>query len=145
MKVGSKSRGGSTPQKQGKSVEREIAALVGGNRIPMSGAIKRGPYNLTGDIAVKDAAGREYMKIESKMTGAINPKGESIYTLNEKVLRQMYEEAQATGELGALWIHWKHKAYNRDYVILVADDFMKLLEDAKVGAAARRSQKEKNP
>lgn len=134
MKIGSTSRGGSTPQKQGKAVEREVATLVGGSRIPMSGAVKFGPHNLTGDVRVPDAKGRELAKLEVKMTGTITPSGDASYTLKRSVLQQMINEAKATGELGALWLHWKHGPYLQDYVIIGAEDFVRLLDLAKIGA-----------
>src|SRR4051812_31607432 len=64
----------------GKSVERSVAKLTGGDRVPASGAIKTSNLDLTGDVQVKDAAGRPLIKIESKGTSALTPSGDKTFT-----------------------------------------------------------------
>lgn len=118
----------------GKSVERQVAKIVGGERTPMSGAVKNSNRNLTGDVEVKDALGRDFMKLEVKGTSNSTPKGDKTFTLKKSVLDQTFYEAEEAHEIGALYIHWKGGSYEQeDYVILESKHFIRLIELAKLG------------
>lgn len=125
-----KKKGGKSPRKAGDRVERIVADTLGEKRTVGSGAFKNTNKNLTGDIEVRDAEGKEYMKLEVKMTGQINTKGERSYTLTMPVLEQMEKEAHDAHELGALVIYFKG---GKKYVVMPFDDWHILLEDAKRG------------
>lgn len=122
----------------GKNTERTVAKLSGGQRTPMSGAIKNSNYNLTGDVEVKDASGRDFVKIEVKGTSTITPTGDKTYTIKKSVLDQATAEAEAVGEIGLTYLHWLNANYEADdYVIFKSNHFFRLLELAKIGAAVQ--------
>jgi hypothetical protein len=123
-------KGGKSPQRSGKRVEKVVADKLGEQRTVGSGAFKKSNKNLTGDIDVHDNEGKAYIKLEVKTTGAVNAAGEKTYSLNEKVLKQMEEEAHVAGELGALVIHYKN---GKSYVVMPFDDWKIMLADAKLG------------
>lgn len=117
----------------GKNVERNVANITGGVRVPMSGAIKNSVHNLEGDVQVRSPDGKKVLSlIECKGTSGINPKGEKVFNLQKKVLDQMKKEGQAQHALPALWVHWRDANYTEDdYVIIPSKDFLQLLEDLK--------------
>ena len=119
----------------GKQTERAVAKITGGERTPMSGAIKYSNRNLTGDVEVKDVRGRDFVKIEVKATSAIAPNGDKSFSLKKSVLDQTFREAEDAGEIGACFIHWKNGDYQDDYVVLKSEHFINFLELAKVGSA----------
>lgn len=126
----------------GKSVEQRVATMTGGARTPMSGAIKNSNWNLTGDVEVKDASGRDFVKIEVKGTSTITPKGDKTFTLKKSVLDQAVQEADDAGEIGLVYLHWLNAKYEEDdYVIFKTRHFLRLLELAKLGAAMERGTK----
>lgn len=120
----------------GKSTERQVAKLTGGERTPLSGAVKFSNRNMTGDVEVKDVRGRDFVKIEVKATSAITPSGDKSFSLKKSVLDQMFREAEDAGEVGACYIHWKNADYTQDdYVVLKSKHFLEFLELAKVGSS----------
>jgi hypothetical protein len=132
----------------GKSVERNVAALTGGERTPMSGAVKHGSRNLTGDVEVKDLLGRDFVKIECKGASIVTPTGDKTFTLKKSVIDQTFQEAKDAGEIGILWVHWANNQYIEDHVLVPGSNgeahamtparmFIELLELAKLGAAVR--------
>lgn len=125
-----KKKGGKSPQAAGRRVEKIIADKLGEKRTVGSGAFKNTNKNLTGDVEVRDLDGRDYIKLEVKTTGAVNAKGEKTYSLQEKVLLQMQQEAELAGELGALVIHYKN---GQSYVLMPFPHWMSMLSDAKLG------------
>lgn len=103
----------------GKSIERNVAKLLEGERTPGSGAFKFSNRNLTGDVEVKDRGGRDFLKVECKGTSVITPSGKRTYTLQKDVIDQTLSEAVAAGELPMLWIHWESAEYGlEDHVIV---------------------------
>ena len=134
----------------GKAVEREVAALVGGERTPGSGAFKHSNRNLTGDVEVRDGLGRGLAKIECKGVSVITPSGERTFTLKRHVLDQAFQEADIQREIPVVWVHWHQGRYVDDAVIVPADPksgesaaiipakwFIELIELAKLGAVVR--------
>lgn len=117
----------------GKSVERTVATLTGGSRVPASGAIKTSAFNLVGDVQVRyDEGTRTICLVECKGTSGINPSGEKTFVLKKSVLDQCSKEADLLGAVGATWVHWKNANYVQDdYVVLSAKHFLELLEIAK--------------
>lgn len=117
----------------GKSIERNVANVTGGVRVPMSGAIKNSVHNLEGDVQVRSPDNKKVLSlIECKGTSGINPKGEKVFNLQKKVLDQMKKEGQTQHALPVLWIHWRDANYTEDdYVIIPSKDFLQLLEGLK--------------
>jgi hypothetical protein len=132
---GKKKKGGNSPRKAGDRVERKIADTLGEKRNVGSGAFKQTNKNLTGDIDVRDNEGRDYVKMEVKMTGQLNTKGEKVYSLQEKVLKQFVAEAHAAKELAALAVHYKN---GDTFVVMPLSDWQRMLEDAKLGRTAQQ-------
>lgn len=130
-----KKKGGKSPQQSGRRVERIVADKLGEKRTVGSGAYKNTNKNLTGDIEVRDNEGRDYIKLEVKTTGAVNAAGDKTYSLQEKVLKQMEDEANAARELGALVIHYKN---GKSYVVMPFDHWKRLVDDAKLGRTLAR-------
>lgn len=131
-----KKRGGKSPKEKGTRLEREIAKKFGGERTPMSGAAKYSNRNLTGDVEIPDADGKPLIKIEAKYSGSINANGEKCYSLTQKVLKQMTQEAIEAHELGALYFRFKNDV--QGYAILTHEHFHELVELAKLGATLRK-------
>lgn len=129
-----KKKGGKSPQASGRRVEKIVATKLGEKPTIGSGAFKQSNKNLTGDVDVRDNEGRDYIKLEIKATSAVNAAGEKTYSLQEKVLKQMEEEAHANRELGALVIHYKN---GKQYVVMAFQDWSDMLADAKLGRSAR--------
>lgn len=117
----------------GKSVERNVAKLTGGVRVPMSGAIKNTVHNLEGDVQVRSPDDKKVLAlIECKGSSGITPKGEKVFSLKKSVLDQIKKEGQQQHALPVTWIHWKDANYTTDdYVILPSEDFLKLVEVMK--------------
>jgi hypothetical protein len=116
----------------GKSVERHVADLTGGTRVPMSGAIKNSVHNLEGDVSVRTKDGRKVLAlIECKGTAGLTPKGEKVFALRHSVLQQATKEARLQKAIPATWIHWKGETYQNDYVIIPSEDFLLMLETLK--------------
>lgn len=130
-----KRKGGKSPRAAGNRVEKKIADSLGEKRTVGSGAFKNTNKNLEGDVDIHDLEGRAYVKLEIKMTGQQNTKGEKVYSLSEKVLKQMEEEAHRAGELGALVVHYKN---GKTYVVMPFDDWKILLNDAKLGRSLQK-------
>ena len=130
-----KKRGGTSPRKAGERVEREVAKDLGAQRTVGSGAFKNSNKNLTGDVDVRDNEGRDYVKLEIKMTGATNAEGDKVYSLKEKVLKQCADEAHAAGELAGLVVHYKN---GTRWVLMPLADWAVMLEDAKLGRSVAR-------
>ena len=128
-------KGGKSPQRAGKRVEKIVATQLGEKPTVGSGAFKGGNKNLTGDIDVRDNDGRDWIKLEVKMTGAVNAGGDPVYSLNAKVLKQMEDEAHAAGELAGLVVHYKG---GKQYVVMPFDDWKLLIADAKLGKEAAK-------
>lgn len=105
----------------GKSVERNVAKLVGGERTPGSGAFKLSNRNLTGDVEVRDNAGNPIAKFECKGVSTITPKGDKTFTLKKSVIDQTFKEAHVAHEIPVLWIHWFENNYIDDHVIIPGD------------------------
>lgn len=122
-------------KKRGSDSERAIAKYLGGRRVPLSGAIKKGPYDLTGDVQVMHLNGaRELLKLEVKTTSSVSPKGERSFVLKRSVLDQAEREAEEAGSIGALWIRWSGGALQKDHVVMSAAHFAELVELARLGA-----------
>ena len=117
----------------GKGVERNVARILGGDRVPMSGAYKGEGFELKGDVRVKDASGeRTIALVECKGSSAITPKGDKTFTLKKSVLDQAEREAAELGAIGAVWVHWRGANYRQDdYVILPASTFAAMIERLK--------------
>ena len=116
----------------GKSVERTVAKLTGGDRVPASGAIKTSAWNLVGDVQVKDNTKKIIALIECKGTSGITPSGDKTFALKKSVLDQATKEADLVGALGVVYIHWKNGEYAQDdYVIFSAAHFLRFIEDLK--------------
>jgi hypothetical protein len=125
-----KVRGGLSPRRTGDRVERIIAKELGEKRNVGSGAFKNTNKNLTGDLDIRDAKGRAFIKLEIKYTGQVTTKGEKVYPLTTKVLEQMEKEAHDAGEIGALTLQFKG---GKKYEIMTHEDFLKLVEWARLG------------
>lgn len=117
----------------GKAIERNVATLTGGSRVPMSGAIKNSVHNLEGDVQVRSPDGKRVLSlIECKGSSGISPKGDKNFTLQKKFLDQIKNEARAMHALPVLWCHWRDANYTEDdYVIIPSKDFLQLLEGLK--------------
>lgn len=116
----------------GKSVERTVAKLTGGDRVPASGAIKTSAWNLVGDVQVKDNTKKIIALIECKGTSGITPSGDKTFALKKSVLDQATKEADLVGALGVVYIHWKNANYvEDDYVVMSSRNFLMLLEMVK--------------
>lgn len=127
-----KARGGLSPRRAGDRVERLVAKELGEKRNVGSGAFKNTNKNLTGDIDIHDNDGKPFVKLEVKYTGQIDTKGAKVYPLTTKVLDQMEKEAHEAGEIGALTLQFKG---GKRYEILLHEDFLQLVEWAKLGRA----------
>jgi hypothetical protein len=115
----------------GKETERRVAKKVGGERIPMSGAIKQGNFNLTGDVRVRDALNNNMMKLEIKASSSISAKGEKQINIKLDWLKQMVQEAREAHEIGALTFHFKGES--EEWYIFTEKDILDLIELAKLG------------
>ena len=117
----------------GKSIEKNVAKLTGGNRVPMSGAIKGSIHQLEGDVRVMFPGERTTLAlIECKGTSGITPKGDKTFTLKKSVLDQAKAEAKVQNAIAVVWVHWLNANYVQDdYTIIPSEDFLKLLELAK--------------
>lgn len=135
----------------GKAVERNVAKILdsengSSQRVPGSGAFKFSNKNLTGDVEVRDASGREFLKVECKGVSTLTPKGDRTFTLRKDVLDQAFKEARDAQELAAVWIHWLGVSYEQeDHVVVPGDEgeahalipssmFIQLVELAKLGS-----------
>lgn len=105
----------------GKSVERNVAKLVGGERTPGSGAFKLSNRNLTGDVEVRDNAGNGLAKFECKGVSVITPSGDKTFTMKKSVLDQAFSEAHAAHEIPIVFIHWFENDYLNDHAIVPGD------------------------
>lgn len=95
--------------------------------------------NLLGDVHVADDDGHDFLYVECKGTGRIDPKGEHTFTLKRGVLEQMFRESTTQKQIGVLWLHWKHANYLADdYAIMEARDLVELVRLAKIGSAQER-------
>ena len=130
-----KKKGGKSPRAAGNRVERIVADKLGEKRNVGSGAFKNTNKNLTGDIDVRDTEGKDFIKLEVKMSGAVNAKGEKSYTLTEPVLLQCEQEAHAQGELAALAIHYKN---GKTWVAMPFVDWEVLVGLAKLGRTTQK-------
>lgn len=120
-------------------MEYQVSKILGGERVPGSGAFKQSNKNLKGDIHVSDVDGHPFFYVECKGTGTLTPKGEHSFTLKRSVLEQMFRESTDQRQIGAVWIHWKHANYlAEDFAILEARHFAELVRLAKLGARIDR-------
>lgn len=126
-------KGGKSPRDAGNRAERTIAKQVGGDRVPGSGSIKNTNHNLKGDIEVKDDMGRQFVKLEVKLSGAVTSKGEKTFPLTKKIVEQAKKEAEEVGEIGAVVIRYKGDPETEGLVVMPLDHFTKLLNLAKAG------------
>lgn len=122
--------GGKSPRAAGKRVERNIAKELGESPTIGSGAFKQA--GLTGDITVRDNEGRDYVKLEVKMTSQLNANKEKVYSFKEKELIQMINEAREAHQLGALVFHYKN---GQTFVVMPFADWQIMLNDAKLGVS----------
>lgn len=103
----------------GKSVEHQVAKLVGGTRVPMSGAVKNSVHNLEGDVSVRTRDGKKVLSlIECKGTAGINPQGEKTFNFKFSIMEQAIKEAALQKALPVLWIHPKGEKYEDDYCVI---------------------------
>lgn len=116
----------------GKQAERRVAKLVGGERTPMSGAVKNSNRNLTGDVEVRDAMGRDFMKIEVKVSSQTTASGEKSISIKRSWLEQAFRESKEAHEIGALAFRFKND--DKDYFIFTDEDIVELIEKAKLGS-----------
>ena len=120
-------------------MEYTVSKLLGGERVPGSGAFKMSNKNLKGDIHVDDVDGHPFLYVECKGTGRIDPKGEHSFVLKRSVLEQMFIESTEQRQLGVLWLHWKHANYEADdYAIIEARHLVELVRLAKLGSRVDR-------
>lgn len=128
-----KTRGGKSPRQAGNRVEKIVAKSVGGDRVPGSGSIKNTNHNLKGDIEIKDTVGRQFMKLEVKMSGAVTSKGEKTFPLTKKIVEQAKREAEEVQEIAAVVIHFKGDPVDQGLVVIPHDHFVELVRLAKIG------------
>lgn len=122
-----KKKGGAGPKQIGSRVERQVMKHYGGERTPGSGAFKHGNRNLTGDgeLRLKENA----IKFEIKYCGTLTSKGEKVFPMNLKVVKQMIAEAVAANQLGALHIQYKNEPIlEGGLVVMWMPHFTKLTE-----------------
>lgn len=131
--VSKKKKGGTSPRQAGNRAEKQVADLVGGDRVPGSGSIKNTNHNLKGDIEVKDSKGRQFVKLEVKLSGAIDSRGEKTFPLTKKITEQAQKEAEEVGEIAAVVIRFKGDPVGKELVVLPMSHFKELLEYAKAG------------
>lgn len=117
----------------GKAIERNVADLTGGERVPMSGAVKNSVWNLEGDVRVRyPDSSRVLSLIECKGTSGITPSGDKTFTLKKSVLDQAKKEGELVKAIPAVWLHWKNANYEQDdYVIIPAETYIKILDELK--------------
>ena len=116
----------------GKSIERNVAKLTGGERVPASGAIKNSVFNLEGDVRVPTPDNKRVLAlIECKGASGITPKGEKVFALKYSVLKQARDEGRLVNALPVVWVHWRENNYPDDFVILPSQEFLQILEDLK--------------
>ena len=122
-------------RKRGKSAEREIARLLGGEVVAGSGAIKNSNKNLLMDVQVRDALNqRDIIAVEVKSTAAISAKGERSFNLKKSVLDQAFSEADKMEMIGLLWVHWVNLRYGTDdYQIWRSEDSVRIIDFARWG------------
>jgi len=123
----------------GKKVEQAVAKYLGGERTPGSGAFKRSNRNLTGDVEVDDNLGYPFLKVECKGVSTRDSGGEEVYTLRRRVLDQAVAEADASREIGAVWVHWHLGQYAHDHVILHHRHLDRLINLAVAGSIDQQS------
>lgn len=128
-----KRKGGKGPRQAGNRVEKIVARAVGGDRVPGSGSIKNTNHNLKGDVEVKDTKGRQFVKLEVKMSGAITSKGEKTFPLTKGITDQARKEAEEVGEIAAVVVHYKGSSVDDALVVLPMPHFQELLNYAKAG------------
>jgi len=104
---------------RGKATEREVAKRVGGHVVPLSGAVKNSVMNLEGDVRVRDESGKEdIVVIECKNSSTITPTGDRSFTIKKDVVEQMIDEAELSGCIGILRVHWHALKYEEDIGII---------------------------
>lgn len=119
----------------GKAVERAVAKKTGGTRTPGSGAIKNSVLNLEGDVRIRDSENKkDIIIVECKGSSGLTTKGDKTYTLKKSVLHQMIKEAELTGSIGVLYLHFLNEDYTEDYCIIKSNHFYDLVRLARIGA-----------
>jgi len=75
---------------------------------------------LESDVRVSHKDSPEVLAlIECKGSSKISSKGDKLFTLKRKVLEQADSEAQISGGIPAVWVHWKGSDYqNEDFVLI---------------------------
>jgi hypothetical protein len=116
----------------GKRAEQRVAKDLGGERTPLSGAVKYSNRNLTGDVEVRNAKGRDFMKIEVKNTAQFTASGEKSFTIKLPVIEQCLKEAHEAHEIAA--VAFTFKGDGRIFYIFGGEDIRELVELAKLGA-----------
>lgn len=128
-----------TNRQRGKSAERQVAKRTGGSTTPLSGAIKNSVKGLEGDVRVRDESNsRDFLVIECKSASQLTPKGDKSFTVHQKVVRQMIDEAEKGGCLGTLYIHWVNGGFDEDLVMFKSSHFFELVRLARIGAECER-------
>lgn len=116
----------------GKSVEREVARLTGGTRVPMSGAIKNSVHNLEGDVSVRSRDEKRVLAlIECKGTSGITPKGDKVFSLKFSVLEQARKEAELQHAMPMVWIHPKGENYSKDWIVIPSELGLEIIDILK--------------
>lgn len=111
----------------GKSVEREVAKLTGGTRVPMSGAVKNSVHNLEGDVTIRTPDGKKTMfLLECK--GQSPKENAKSFQIKVPVLKQAQEEADLQKAFAAVWYHLKGENYSEDWVMIPSQHFLRILE-----------------
>lgn len=123
----------------GKRHEREIAKRTGGERVPMSGAIKNSVHHLEGDVKVRDSENKfDVVFIECKASAKIDVKGRKQLTMKLEDLQQMIQEAKISGCVGLISYHWVNNDYENDFIMCESSEFFRLIELARIGATVER-------
>jgi hypothetical protein len=97
-----------------KAMERRIAKLLGGRRIPLSGSL----FSMPGDVIT------DRFLVECKLRGS---SGKKQIAIEKAWLTKIEKEAKAQGRIPLLV--FKYKNDKSDYVVLNLKDFLKLEVD----------------
>lgn len=108
-----------TNRTRGKATEREVAKRMGGNVVPLSGAVKNSVMNLEGDVQIRDLRGKDVLfLIECKNTSKITTTGDRSFTVRKSVVEQAIDEAELQGAIGMVRVHWHALKYEDDICIM---------------------------
>lgn len=116
----------------GRSVELNHAEILGGERVPMSGAIKNSPFNLEGDVRVRFPESKKVLAlVESKGVTQIEMKGEKQFVVKTEWMKQAIAEAELQHAFGFVIVHPKGEGYMDDFVIIAMPTLVKMLDKLK--------------